>query len=276
VAGASAVAVTVASSNYPAFAPALALLPSITGAMTKVVQWINGRHTQDLLAAHEEARNDYLLNFAHELRAVIERLKAHEPRIETLEEDLRARTEDPQFHRLLDNFTLEATRSPMNERIRMLACAGANAFNVTMTLAQAARAERALRELDPVDVEILRVISRSGDSTGYPFPGEAPDPLVSAGCLRSNFGLARSIVMYWPTAVGRLVLRLLDSYAVGSTQHAAAAEQLAVAANLAAEASRAAANLDAEANRAAESERAARAKIEARMVPRVLTPAQRV
>jgi hypothetical protein len=57
--------------------------------------------------------------------------------------------------RVLDNYGYEAAREPMDERRRMLAYAAAGSVHHTLTIAQLARVERMIRELDPDDLVVL-------------------------------------------------------------------------------------------------------------------------
>jgi hypothetical protein len=145
-------------------------------------------------------------------------MRATEPRIDRLEEKLGDRADDEEFQGLVDNFGLEASREALGERRRLLAHASAGAFDVTMTIAQAARAERVLRHLDPVDIERLRrveLFKRYDEHSPDGARREDLDVLVGQGCVSTTWG-AGSVASYSITSTGHLVLRLLRSYQLRS------------------------------------------------------------
>ena len=62
---------------------------------------------------------------------------------------------DPQFYRLQGNYCLEHQREAMDERRIMLDHAAFGSAIPQMSLAEVARTERTIRELDPLDVMLL-------------------------------------------------------------------------------------------------------------------------
>lgn len=63
---------------------------------------------------------------------------------------------DQQFFRLERNYEFEAAREATDERRRMLAFASAWSVSPELSIAQLARVERTIRELDPDDVSLLK------------------------------------------------------------------------------------------------------------------------
>lgn len=142
---------------------------------------------------------------------------------------------DEQHQRVVRNIGFEAAREAMDERIKMLAYAEAGCIDTSLTIAQKARAERALRELDPTDVLGLYVVSRTV-GTEYDVEGKEtfedvdqlrhmvwrrfsnPDALPVAGVLRSAV-LAKPGTWGKPTAEGAFftqtggyILRVMRGY----------------------------------------------------------------
>lgn len=110
----------------------------------------------------------------------------------------------------MDNFGLEATRESMDERFRMLTYASAGAFDVTISIAEAARAERVIRELDPSDIMVLRSVKFGGAPADE---RTERDVLIGAGCLRMITGPDDGRMLgYFVTSTGELVLQLLRAY----------------------------------------------------------------
>jgi hypothetical protein len=68
---------------------------------------------------------------------------------------------DRQFFRLERNYEFEAVREVTDGRSRMLAFAAAWSVDPDLTVAQLARVERAIREIDPADVEVLKLLGRA-------------------------------------------------------------------------------------------------------------------
>jgi hypothetical protein len=194
-------------------AAAGAVAPAVARTIADIFGRYGDRNTDAIREAYEAKRRDILAEAQRIIPEVLARLDAVEPRLERLEGRVEERVEDPEFHSVLDNVVLEASREAIDERRRMLAHAFAGAFNVEMTIPEAARAERTLRELDPSDLATLRGVGRMA---GRDFEREGPlrdalAVLLGAGCVHERSGWGGG-VMYSITRTGNLVLRLLATY----------------------------------------------------------------
>jgi hypothetical protein len=176
----------------------------------KILGRYEQKNTAALMAAWDEAKDEWLVELRRLLPDVLRRLEG----IEQFQEKLRARTEAPQFHRLLDNVSIEASREAIDERRRMLAHVGAGVFDFTMTIAQAARCERVIRELDPEDILALREVSGWSEVVAGTRL-EHHDVLIASGCVvevpGDNQG-GEQTVRHHVTGTGSLVLKLLVTY----------------------------------------------------------------
>ena len=168
------------------------------------------KNTAALMAAWDEAKDEWLVELRRALPEVLRRLEG----IEQFQEKIRARTEDPQFQRLLDNVSIEASREATDERRCMLAHVGAAVFDFTMTIAEAARCERVIRELDPEDTFALRRVNGWQEVVA----GARLDHLellIAAGCVvevPGDRGGGEETVRHRVTHTGSLVLKLLSTY----------------------------------------------------------------
>ena len=189
------------------------VLPAVARTLTSIIGRYADRNTEAIRDAYEEKRRSFLAEVEKTLPHVLACLEAIEPRIEQLESRLEERAEDPEFQSILDNVVLEASREAIDERRRMLAHAFAGATDVRLTVAEAARAERTLRELNPADVMALRGLGRmAGRDADRDGPvAAALAVLVGAGCVQERTGWGGG-VLYNITRTGSLVLRLLASY----------------------------------------------------------------
>jgi hypothetical protein len=191
------------------------VLPRLAREVATLFARYADRNTQALMAAERTERREWWARESAEHLA--RQLAAMRARVEGFEVKLHERILDPQLGRLVDNYGLEATRESTNERFRMLTHATAGAFDVTMTIAQAARAERTLRELDPADIALLRGIGTPPlevDPESSP-SDDAMAVLLASGCVlrdrrRGSFGGDR--VLYTRTSIGDLVLKMLRAY----------------------------------------------------------------
>jgi hypothetical protein len=188
-------------------AVATVVVPAVIGEVASALGRIANRSTQALLAAEwMERQTKWAIETGHVLKVTLPELEA---RVSNLEAQLRGRALDPEFRRLLFNFGIEAAREAIEERFRMLVHATAGAFNVTsLTIAQTARAERTIRELDPEDITALRHVGPTGQA---PPKGMSIDAILAAGCVRDLWG-AGGIASYTLTGTGSLVLAMLRSY----------------------------------------------------------------
>jgi hypothetical protein len=186
----------------------------VVAKLIKLIANYSKRHTRDMLAAQETDFREFVDELRDALPRVLKRLGTVEPRIQRLEDLMNDRLDDPQFARFLNNRGLEGAREELNERRRMLAHAAAGGFDVTMTMAQIARAARTLRELDPRDIEALRSLNtgeRHADSDTSDV-----ETLLAAGCVwpRTHSPVlgGEPTTSYSRTQNGELVLQLLRTY----------------------------------------------------------------
>jgi hypothetical protein len=210
-----------AVAKHPEAAPMivapLAALPILAEKFVDLASRYTGQRDEALALARDESANDWLLRWTKEVPRVLEEQRRQAERLEEFDARLEQRIDDPQFQRVIDNFGVEATREAIDARRRMLAHATANAFNLTLTVAEAARAERVLRELDPEDVFVLQDFRTGERDPDSPYARVGLETLIGAGCISANWGSAPgagmgAVVTFSMTPTGRLVLRLLGSY----------------------------------------------------------------
>jgi hypothetical protein len=156
-------------------------------------------------------------------------------RIDDVEAKIGERAEDPSMLRVHANFMRAADSEPIDERRLMLAFADAALIDPTLTVAELARTERKIRELDPDDVLWLSAIDkvvgrRLGDKLlrhedevrwAVLKDSRSADVLASSGCVRVRHESAPGGSLGGPTGwdgvsvtrEGDLVLRVLRLYA---------------------------------------------------------------
>jgi hypothetical protein len=108
-----------------------------------------------------ELFEDWFLEFREQTLRRLEECAAYH---DDLESRIAQRAEDPACPRVYANYARAADAEAIDERRRMLAFAAAGLVDTRLTVAQHARVERTLRELDPDDVLWLVVLSRT---TGF-------------------------------------------------------------------------------------------------------------
>lgn len=196
------------------------------GPILKTLQFFGQRNTQRLQAAWREEQGHWLVELSVRLKEqgeLLERMAANDRTVEPRLDNL---TGDRQFQRVLANIGLEARREAMNERRRMLAYAGAGVFNVDLRLADIARVERILRELDPDDILLLQQLaalapsdtSEDEEERLCAFAPVSAVALDASGCIRAPV-IGASIVVtndHKPgscvTLLGRMVLQIMRGY----------------------------------------------------------------
>jgi len=184
--------------------------------------------------AFREARDDVFQLWVAELNVAVrtlhEQARVNEARLAALEARAEKLDHDPQFHRVLDNYGYEAAREALDERRRMLAYAAVGQVEPHLSVAQLARTERTLRELDPADVVLLAVLAELGATEAAEEPyGIDPEAerafevwldnpasghvLLAAGCVYIRtphvVGAKREAVV---TPLGACVLEILALY----------------------------------------------------------------
>ncbi len=151
-------------------------------------------------------------------------------RVDGYEEKLAERAADVEAQGVTWNYTEQAMREPMLERQVMLQHAHSSIVDVRLSVAEHARVQRRLEEIEPQDVITLFAVSRTYGNIyqGKQIRSEAElrfafweslanaESLVAAGCVRvlaegGGFGGGTSNGLY-VTAFGRLVLRILRTY----------------------------------------------------------------
>jgi hypothetical protein len=140
-----------------------------------------------LREAWEHERRDHVVRKLYWLEQIVADLQS---RIDSFAEQVEAQTDDPQLHRVWDNFVYEAIREATNDRREMLEAADAGTVDPRLSVHRKARVERTLRQLDPEDVRALYGIDRmvAPKRERYETWKRLPngDILVAAGCLRMN------------------------------------------------------------------------------------------
>jgi hypothetical protein len=136
------------------------------------------------------------------LVALVQELRAHATDPAALDAKIEERFADKAARAVLFNYAEQAYREPVEDRQRLLDHAAACIVDVDLTIAEHARVERAIRELDPDDVMATDHIART---CGSIFKGEHydsaggvryeawrtlrnADAVVAAGCVRITYG----------------------------------------------------------------------------------------
>ncbi len=166
---------------------------------------LNDRNTAALLAEFDRTRDEWLIELKRAVAAPEKRLEeATAEQREKLNEVL----EDPGFARVQLNYGYEAAREAIDERRGMLAYAALGAADAGMrgmSIAEVARVERTIRELDPEDVGALAHHERP------PIGQPPPDTLVTAGCMMPILD-SGALQLWRVTKLGEGVLRVMDLY----------------------------------------------------------------
>lgn len=185
--------------------------------------------TDRLREADEQERRSwvYARNKHIEARlAELERRAYDEP---DLTRRLEALLADLQFWRVQRNYEFEATREATDERRRLLEFASAGAVNAELTIAQIARVERSMRELDPDDVKLLHrlaSIEEVGRAQGMAFSpsgqqrynvfrdaGVCGEMLIASGCVRVDTPNAYDVgPEVYVTQIGLWVIKVCEPY----------------------------------------------------------------
>ncbi|WP_437731290.1 hypothetical protein [Sorangium sp. So ce1335] len=197
--------------------------------LAKLINQAREKRTSEYLVAWDSQKEDWLLEVAVAAKEQKEHLEAIQCKLDAID----ALLSDPQFHRIFDNYSFEASREAINERRRMLACAAAGSIDPTMSVAEIARTERTIRELDPQDVLELHRLSKLPSPTA---PGvsnwsdeqsqarlnryntliKSPsfDALLASGCVYIDHqtGYAGATPDAEVTSMGHRVLRILRAY----------------------------------------------------------------
>lgn len=180
---------------------------------------------------------------ADEAAAAILILAEMQGRLEEMLREVNERVEDQEARAVWAKYGLQAWQEPLDERRRMLEYAAAGIVDTRLSVAEHARVQRLLIELDPPDVIDLYALSRTyhymWGGQRYGNEGEmksaflasrpgAGDALFASNCVRYRFEAQGAFVHAgdadlpdWPfleiTNFGRLVLRVLRGYCRATT-----------------------------------------------------------
>lgn len=174
-----------------------------------VVRRFVNKNDDAVFKSWEDAKDDWLI----ELVATLPGVRARLEHVEKSQERLNERLASPEFQRLLDNVSIEASREPIDERRRLLAHLGAGTFDFTlMSVAEASRCERVIRELDPEDIFSLRRVNTwrevQADSAR-----DHLDALFASGCIADLPGdVPGETVRRRRTRTGDLVVQITATY----------------------------------------------------------------
>ena len=168
---------------------AVKAVPFALKALRGLYDRLNGKHTRALEAEFAEVMAEWAAEGRAAAAIVIPVLAQ---RVSGLEEKLDALTGDLQLQRVFRNFAYEASREAIAERRRLLAHASVGVLlDPDFTIAQKARIERTMRELDPDDVKLLEKIARAGAKDGMEAAfqvlnggGASADALLASRCVQ--------------------------------------------------------------------------------------------
>lgn len=130
-------------------------IKTVSILLAKVGTWWARRNDEAFKQERDELFREWTSELAIALKQQISALDQAEASIELLSK-LDQLSDSREFWRVLDNYGYEASREAVDERRKMLAWAAAGSLTAGLTVAQMARVERTIRELDPGDIAILR------------------------------------------------------------------------------------------------------------------------
>jgi len=186
-----------------------------------LIQWMtrfSERNTDTFVRARDEMFREWVAELHQALSVLV---PEWERRFTDLQDKIDNIAEDPQLLRLLDNFGYEASRETIDERRRLLAHAAAGAMMPELTIAQKARVERVLRELDPEDVVALHRIRSAADAVlrhkEWSTSGASADALVGSGCVRAfTPEVYDAVPVVVVTTLGSWILEMCNSYVLAA------------------------------------------------------------
>lgn len=196
-------------------------------AVKKYIESLPDPNTPRFIEARDEMFRDWNVELHNRVAEVVADLV---PRIDDLEARISERAEDGAAKGVFANYANQAYREPIAERRKMLQYAAAGIIDVQLSVAEHARVQRRLDELDPGDVLHLLCVERACgrvfnermyDSIGemrYEFWRSLPndDALSAAGCVHvstagGGAGVgARNVLEV--TSFGKTLLRVLRGY----------------------------------------------------------------
>jgi AcrR family transcriptional regulator len=179
---------------------------AIVGLSQRLVGWLSSlRAGEKIDMAYEETKEELLFAVIDEVRKLNDRIDAN--------------VRDTEAIRALLAINVEALRSPLTERIRMLARAFAGFLKPDLRKEQRARAFRTALQLEPYDVLYLRSLSGEAAATEQLKMMEQDtaswDGLIATGCLAlGDVYEGGELPTYEVTTLGRHVLWLLKEHLV--------------------------------------------------------------
>lgn len=195
--------------------------------LAESARWFADRTSAKFVAARDEMFRDWTAELALALRAQA----SQSAELYGRTKDLAARLDDPAYLRAVEILEREAALEPTPERRRMLAFAAAGWSNLALSPAQLSRVLRVVRELDPSDVALLKVLAELGDQTRPEHDFEpspegvkrhdtlmdnlpSGDMLVASACvaIRYTTGQNNQGPEAHVTIVGRWALQALDPF----------------------------------------------------------------
>ncbi|MFO0685353.1 MAG: hypothetical protein U0234_25060 [Sandaracinus sp.] len=138
-------------------------VPSLAAEVRALTQGLGAlRALVERLASPAAVSSDALAERAAWLAKVADAARALEARVEDLGARVARLLADGEMQRVWRNIAFEAQREAIDERRRMLAYAivGTVSSADRLSVAQVARVERTMRELDPHDLHVLADVSR--------------------------------------------------------------------------------------------------------------------
>ncbi|MFZ5891261.1 MAG: hypothetical protein ACOY0T_09445 [Myxococcota bacterium] len=138
-------------------------LGDVAGVAGKLASYWANRNNRAIQAHWQQTLEEWIIEDRRRVLDVLHELRRNSDDVAALNARLTELSEDPSFARIRDNYGYEASREAIDERRRMLAFAAAGsvraAASAKLSIAQLARVERTIRELDPFDVAYLKQVS---------------------------------------------------------------------------------------------------------------------
>ena len=190
-----------------------------------LASWAGGKGVDAFVAGYKAYRDRSTNAFREDTEARLadyqekcdEALRTLAARLESEGKDRRAQIAsiigDPELGRVHLNLRIEASREAIDERLGMLAYVEAGTTDAAikgMSIAEVARVERTIRELDPDDVRRLSRLPRKDDPKQPRYDYMWDPVLLAAGCVAPHpAGMSTACSM---SPVGLNVLKVMDLY----------------------------------------------------------------
>jgi hypothetical protein len=147
-------------------------LTGLFGLVRKAWTFWTGRNDSQFREARDEEFRQWTVEHALALYDLLRRIGAAESDVAALRAKLEKLADDREFQRVQGNYGWEAWREATDERRRMLSFAAAGSYTIELSVAQLARVERTVRELDPADLRLLRELN----TTAFQAPQRLTEP----------------------------------------------------------------------------------------------------